>query len=404
MSQSLEISNLEKLHSENPESSIFAFLAFRNLEQGNMQKALLICQEGIRNHPEYPFGHFVLGLCHYHLKDYSKAKTHLEISTAYDNKNPQAWKLLGEINEQLNLPILAEECNLKYYLADSFNTDAMEKYQKGEIIDFDVFKKAGEKDYSSPEKQMDEEEKLEAQAKFEKLFDKQLEEEKSESTFSEKEEDLLDKEAEDSYTLKDEEELRSAFKNKADDVIEEKPQRQPEEHFGDDKIRDDSAEKDEEKLKDAFKNKDTDDIKEEPQRQPEEHLGDEDKSRDDFAEKDEAEDLLDYRSVIKDIISENEEGTLESTDIERSEERVVEKKESQDSNFEQTLEEDGEEIVGKSGILSPTIGEIYISQGRFDDAMDVFKRLLEKEPDNPKFRKKINDIKMIIAKQKAGGE
>jgi tetratricopeptide (TPR) repeat protein len=399
MSQSLDIANLEKLHSENPESSIFAFLAFRNLEQGNMQKALLICQEGIKNHPEYPFGHFVLGLCHYHLKDYSKAKTHLEISTAYDNKNPQAWKLLGEINEQLNLPILAEECNLKYYLADSFNTDALEKYQKGEIIDFDVFKEAGETDYFPPKKQMDEEEKLEAEAKFENLFDKQLEEEKSESTFSEKEEDLLDKEAEDSFASKDEEELRAAFKNKDDDVIEERPQSQPDE----DKTRGDFAEKDE-ALKAAFKNKDNDEMEETAKNQPEEYVSDEDKIRDDFAEKDEAEDLLDYRSVIKDIISENEDDTLESTDTDRSEEKVVEKKETQDSKFEQTLEEDDEESVGKSGILSPTIGEIYISQGRFDDAIDVFRRLLEKEPDNPKFQKKINDIKLIIEKQKAKGD
>jgi tetratricopeptide (TPR) repeat protein len=51
-------------------------------------------------------------------------------------------------------------------------------------------------------------------------------------------------------------------------------------------------------------------------------------------------------------------------------------------------------------ILSPTLGEIYIAQGRFDEAVSVFQQLLAKDPQNSRLQRKIDDLKNIIAKKK----
>jgi tetratricopeptide (TPR) repeat protein len=55
--------------------------------------------------------------------------------------------------------------------------------------------------------------------------------------------------------------------------------------------------------------------------------------------------------------------------------------------------------TGKPPILSPTLGEIYIAQGRFDEAINVFQELLAKDPQNSRYQRKIDDLEMIIAKK-----
>lgn len=380
MNQFLEIPSLEKHYSENPDSVVFAFLAFRNLEQGNPEKALTICEKGVRNHPEYPFGHFVLGLCHYHLKNFSKAKAHLEIATAFDDKNPQAWKLLGEINEQLDLPILADECNLKYYLIDSFNSDALEKYQKGEIIDFDVFQRESGYDLTPPNLTVESEQKVN-EILEEKLetpsLDKNLEEDK-EPTVSIKKDSFMEKVTQD-IAKTGEEERAEAFSIDS----EEEEIRQQQAESVEDSHKDAGGLEAEEFEKNEFS---------------EEKL--EGEARGGFEDTviEGSEELLDYRSIVKNIISEKEE---ESGDISK-EEPPAETPTHRDEIVSETDLAEEEEGVGKLGrppILTPTIGEIYIAQGRFDEAVEVFEQLLEKDPGNPKYQKKIKDIKAIIERQ-----
>jgi tetratricopeptide (TPR) repeat protein len=49
-----------------------------------------------------------------------------------------------------------------------------------------------------------------------------------------------------------------------------------------------------------------------------------------------------------------------------------------------------------SPILSPTLGEIHMVQGRFQEARKIFEKILEKEPDNEKLKRKIRDIDDIL--------
>jgi len=375
MNQFLEISNLEKHYSENPESVIFAFLAFRNLEQGNPEKALTVCEKGMKNHPEYPFGHFVLGLCHYHLKNYSKAKTHFEIATAFDDKNPQAWKLLGEINEHLDLPILADECNLKYYLLDSFNPDALEKYQKGEIIDFDVFKRGNEYDFAPPDKSTGEEQKV-TEKKEAETIDEHFEENKG-LPKSIKRDSFMEKVTQDISRIDEDERAEIFSADSEGDAARAEREEKPEDSKRDAGGLDEKESKSDESIESN--------LDEEIRR------GFEDTSSEG------SEELLDFRSVVKDIISENE----EESDDTFKDEPVSEKKNRRDEVVRGIFPGEGEKTVEfeRPPILTPTIGEIYIAQGRFKEAIDVFEQLLEKEPNNQKFKKKIKDIRLIIEKQ-----
>jgi len=52
---------------------------------------------------------------------------------------------------------------------------------------------------------------------------------------------------------------------------------------------------------------------------------------------------------------------------------------------------DEEDIGGE--IATMTLSEIYISQDKFDKALQVLEILKEKEPDNPKIDEKIKEIK-----------
>ena len=121
MDNFLELKNLEAFYSQNQDSIIFAFLANEYIKAGDYARAREVAEKGIRKYPTYAYGYFVLGLAYYHLNDLKRAKKQLELSVTYDEKNPRAWKLIGEINENLNLSLNAAESNLQYFLLDPFS-------------------------------------------------------------------------------------------------------------------------------------------------------------------------------------------------------------------------------------------------------------------------------------------
>lgn len=347
MSQFFEIPNLEKFNSQNPRSVIFSFLASRHLEQGNLDRAIAVCEKGVAQHPGYPFGHFVLGLCYYQNKDYARAKKHLEISTALDDKNPKAWKLLGEVNEELDLAIQAEECYQQYYLLDSFNPDALEKYQKEEMIDFDLFAREGEPDLIAGERMHLDVDKMasDEEKEYDSFFEEALSEEQEGASFEEDEVPggREEKEGADEHLNIDDEELVEASSDEMD--LSEG-------------VSDDRTE--------AFE-------------------VEEDREKESGREERESEELLDFRSVVKDIISE----TGGESDLE--EERDT------DAAGKRVPDERGSE---RPPIVTPTVGEICIAQGRFAEAVSVFEQLLEKDPGNQKYQRKIRYLKRVIEEGK----
>ena len=51
-------------------------------------------------------------------------------------------------------------------------------------------------------------------------------------------------------------------------------------------------------------------------------------------------------------------------------------------------------------IVTPTLGEIYATQGQYTKAIDVFETLLKKHPENDFYLKKINHLKKKLAEAK----
>jgi lipoprotein NlpI len=70
MSQFFSTENLKSFIQQNPDSLAFAHLGARLIDEGEYQGAIEICQKGLEKHPDYSFGHFILGTAHYHVKNY----------------------------------------------------------------------------------------------------------------------------------------------------------------------------------------------------------------------------------------------------------------------------------------------------------------------------------------------
>ncbi len=410
MDNFLSSSQLEQFYAQHPESVAFAFLATRYLEQGNIDKAVEICKEGIARYPKYGFGHFVLGLCYYYLKDYPAAKSHLELVTAYDPNNPRAWKLLGEINEQLDLPILAKSCYQKYYLLDPLNQEALQKFREQEEVTLEVFEN------EVPEFLEESETTAQPQP------------ETSEADSDVDLEDLF-KDFEPGEDAEKKEQVEEVFKEAVGDIVSE-----TEEPAGADTTVPDEEIELEEKS-DALEEHPVSDNEfttamdsffSDLEKTAEElsGTGSGDKEAETAApaeasqegEAVSGEDLLNFSQVVEDIISERKEEISREQEVAEPDTGVA--AESGENFLDRSREEAAStgtrrpaesvtpetEHFTKPPIVTPTLGEIYISQGRFEEAVEVFQKLLEKDPENPRFQRKIREIKALIEKAKGSGE
>ncbi|NOX36996.1 MAG: tetratricopeptide repeat protein [Calditrichaeota bacterium] len=425
MDNFLSLNNLEQFCSQHPDSVAFAFLATRYLEQGNIDRAIEICKEGIARFPKYGFGHFVLGLCYYYLKDYPAAKSHLELVTAYDPNNPRAWKLLGEINEQLDLPILAKSCFQKYYLLDPLNEEAIQKVREQEEVTLDVFEEEvpeflEETPESAPAeeatqeadsdvdledffKDFEPEEKAEEKERVEEVFKEAVgdivsETENAPEETAEQPEDTIEIEEKDDFSA-DQPVPENEFTSAMDNFFSE-------------------LEKTEEELSAAPAEGEKPAV--EPEADREAAAGE--------SEAVSGEELLNFSQVVEDIISERKEEISREQEVAGEEESFLETEPKLQETPEQITEPETPEQItepetppaekqvteesaeqpeegkfSKPPIITPTLGEIYISQGRFEEAIEVFQKLLEKDPDNPRFQRKIREIRALIEKEKNAG-
>lgn len=468
MDNFLELKNLEEFFSQNQDSIIFAFLANEYIKAGDYAKAREIAEKGIRKYPTYAYGYFVLGLAYYHLNDLKRAKKQLELSVTYDEKNPRAWKLIGEINENLNLSLNAAESKLQYFLLDPFNKDAVDKFQEEEMLQFDEFENDQSLDFDSEfdrNKEFPEEEPeldlLENEAGLDDLFDTETKE--SEEIDITQKVDEVFKETLGEMTIEREE--KKVEESLFDDVFEdfdleesvsEEPQEKPQQKdlpkeeeeepefidFGADfddfypepGIEEDDLDEETEALKEEeeeefdFSNilfdESTVEDTEEKASEAEELKELEDLEEEDIIaeekESPESDELLTYRSMVDEILSEKEEETeIDSGETAKEEEPAITLFEALESAEEEATppeppveakpvspavtpsRTDGVTRFGKPPILSPTLGEIYISQGRFEEALDVFKQLRDKDPENQRFQKKIKDIQMMLDRQRS---
>jgi len=495
MSQFFSTENLKSFIQQNPDSLAFAHLGARLIDEGEYQGAIEICQKGLEKHPDYSFGHFILGTAHYHVKNYTDAKKELEKALAYDPNNPRAWEILSAINEILNLSDDSQESNLQSYLIDFLNKDASSQY----VFEIDAPTISPHSETQTeltqdktPEKSLPEEVPLEkdlgemmddvlAGSEEEYDFDKALND-----VFKDKEEQAtLDNESigeeisqtkedatseivpSDKEDLVSAEEFTSAiesfFSNYED---EEKKAVSPPERPVEDQMEVNLPESEQELTPESLPFEEIDDSEASPEEFVEfDEIGNDEKSSltpeaDTDAPKQPAEtspptssvddEFLDFQTFVSDVIKDTEESP-ESRDLDSNLEKLADVQESEmsgekaeeeqpvksfpeeeieipgesdfdislppvesltessvqssdmaDESFDESSEDKISPKFSKPPILSPTLGEIYIAQGRFEEAIVVFKKLLDKDPENSRFRRKINDLQNIVAKKKLG--
>ncbi len=448
MADFLSVENLEKTYQEKPDSLIFAYLASRYVETGDFDRAIEICEKGLEKFPHYAFGHYIYALAHYYLKNYTRAKSELEMALAYEPMNPQGWKILADIHEKLNLAALTQENYLNYYLVDPFSTEAAEKFYErdvarmiggmGEILSEEGEAEAALEESVEEENPFDElfepEEKEAAELDLdevlrETLFDLEESPEKQTETVEQEEEQPAEKQEqaeplqaaeevspEEAELKKEMDELFREFEEGSE--ISETPESGEEEVLPGEKSEEVGEETSEEEL-------------EFPEEFVEEKLGEEGEPSEG-----EEEEPIDFSAVVADIISEGEqeeekptaeeppqepdkevitedellkkelfqfpeeepESTTEEPTTESEEEKPSAQEKSEPSVTPQP-QKDETTHIGKPPLLSPTLGEIYIAQGRFEEAIEVFRKLLEKEPNNSRFKRKIEDLQQIIEKK-----
>jgi tetratricopeptide (TPR) repeat protein len=88
---------LESRLKDNPKSLLFARLADLYLEQGKIDDGMILCTEGVKHHPYYSTGYYVLAKAHVLKKEYDKAESALKKVLSHDQQYLAAHKMLADI-------------------------------------------------------------------------------------------------------------------------------------------------------------------------------------------------------------------------------------------------------------------------------------------------------------------
>jgi len=94
------VSQLEKVVTRSPGSPAFARLADIYRSQGQVDKAISLCENGVKANPIYPTGHLLLGRCYFEMERVDEALAEFETVLKLDWKNLFALKIMGDIQAQ----------------------------------------------------------------------------------------------------------------------------------------------------------------------------------------------------------------------------------------------------------------------------------------------------------------
>ncbi|MEW5799022.1 MAG: hypothetical protein AB1728_08425 [Bacteroidota bacterium] len=95
-----DIEFLTQKLSENPQSPLFARLADLYIAKEQTVEALQLCEEGIKTYPQYYAGYVVLGKTHLALKEYSKARSAFERAHDLSPFNHAITQLIASIPDK----------------------------------------------------------------------------------------------------------------------------------------------------------------------------------------------------------------------------------------------------------------------------------------------------------------
>ncbi len=96
-----EVKYLEGKMSKNENSMLFARLADAYLQMDRVDEAIALCEKGIKKHPYYVTGHYVLGKCYLRKKLFDQAEKELKRVLLFDPKYIAAHRDYAELMAQI---------------------------------------------------------------------------------------------------------------------------------------------------------------------------------------------------------------------------------------------------------------------------------------------------------------
>jgi len=94
---SLEIRHLQEKYDRSPGSRIFAPLADAYRKNGDVDRAIEMCEKGLEEYPEYASAHVILGKCFYDKGATERSRAEFERVIEIDPENLVALKFMGDI-------------------------------------------------------------------------------------------------------------------------------------------------------------------------------------------------------------------------------------------------------------------------------------------------------------------
>ncbi len=88
---------LKQLFGKNPDSLLFSRIADLYRKEGDVNRAIELCQKGIEVHPDYVTGRIILGRCYVEKENYDSAIDEFISVCKLDRKNTVAIKMLADV-------------------------------------------------------------------------------------------------------------------------------------------------------------------------------------------------------------------------------------------------------------------------------------------------------------------
>ncbi len=122
-----EIKILERKLQDNQDSLFFARLADSYMQSGQLDDAIELCERGVRIHPQYVTGHFILGKCYVRKKLFDQAEKELKRVIDFDGKYIAAQHEFAELMAQIGWNTKGEQAFEEILRIDPLNEKARQR-------------------------------------------------------------------------------------------------------------------------------------------------------------------------------------------------------------------------------------------------------------------------------------
>ncbi|MBC7188226.1 MAG: tetratricopeptide repeat protein [Calditrichaeota bacterium] len=117
------IRELEPILARHPDSMRFARLADAYIAIGRPDKAVELCEQGLKHHPRYVTGRLVLAKAFLAQHEHTKALHALKSLLDLDPRHPLGWKCYGDLQKSLGKEEAAERSYSELLAIDPLNED-----------------------------------------------------------------------------------------------------------------------------------------------------------------------------------------------------------------------------------------------------------------------------------------